>query len=153
MKQIVFALAFMSLAAAHQAQACNTNQTLKCQGTFLASGKVVLTGTAADHLADEHWDEPSEANCAATVYLTNLHNTSVRIYAVQDGSQVNYDTVASQTYRDDQNNLSGDYSKVINVTLPAGKTNAVGTLHLPNPVSYGTAMSMVTDVAISCSVR
>lgn len=147
--------ALIALTSAHQAlaQSCPAPLSLTCQGTYLASGKVVLTASVADKLADEHWDEPSEANCAATVYLTNINNTSVRVYASLEGSQVKYDSSASQVYKNDQNEEEGYYSNTLNAADKAGNAVNLGVLHLANPVSYGTSMIMVTDVAVTCTVN
>lgn len=153
MKRIVFAV-LVSVLASYQAQAsCDTNLTLICQATFLSAGKGVVTGTALDGFVDEHWDEPSLANCAATVYLTNVNNTSVRVYAQIEGSQVAIDSVAVQTYRDDQNQMSAYYSNTVNATQAVGAVNTVGVLKLANPVSYGTQMIMIDNVAVACQVK
>ena len=153
MRRLFVLATFVSLATAYNAQACNTQLKLTCQGTFLMAGQPVLTASASDNLADEHWDEPSEANCAATVYLTNLHNTSVRVYANLEGSQVSFNSMASQVYKNDQNETEAYYSNELNAADIAGKTVSLGLIHLANPVSYGPQMQMVTDVDVTCTVK
>jgi len=145
--------AFVSLTAAYSAQACDTQLALNCQATYLASGKAVLKGAASEHLADENWDEPSEANCAVTTYMTDLNNTSVRVSASLENSQVTYASLASQVYKTDQNTETADYSNTLDGRDKVGNAVNLGILHLANPVSYGTQMVMVTDVAVTCTVH
>lgn len=153
MKRLFVLATFISLATAYNAQACNTNLKLNCQGTFLSAGEIIFTANVTDSLADEHWDEPSEANCAATVYLTKLNNTSVRVYASLEGTQVNFDSSASQVYRNDQNEMEAYYSNELNKSDKLGNTAALGLIHLANPVPYGPQAQMVTDVDVVCTVK
>nr|WP_295901880.1 hypothetical protein [uncultured Bdellovibrio sp.] len=129
--------------------------TLSCQATYLSQeGKVVQAAGALTAFEDEHWDEPSLKNCAATAYVVSseVAKTSVRIYADKDlsGNQVTLSAIASQTedvVQDGQTYRYGYYSNTNEASSVVGATLNLGTLRLAKPVGN------ITDVAVTCTVK
>src|SRR5437868_1168222 len=98
MTVVALSFASISFASISFAQSsCNTQLTLTCEATYKAEYQDMETLTGSSEFSDENWDEPSLANCAATVYF-KTGTTSVRVYAQKDlyTNTVNADSNASQ---------------------------------------------------------
>lgn len=132
-----------------------TNLTLSCEASYVQNGAVVTTAAGTDKLADEHWDEPSEKNCAATAYIRNeavAPHTSVRIYAQKDlaTNNVQFESVASQVLdivKNGQTVRTADYSNYANANSTVGSALTLGVLHLPQ--TFGGA----SDIVVKCVVK
>jgi phosphoribosylaminoimidazole carboxylase (NCAIR synthetase) len=103
--------------------------------------------------ANENWDEPSMANCAATVYL-NKGDTTIRFYANKDlnsdivaisatASQIENKTVNGENVR------SAQYSNTASSYATLGMIQNMGSLTLPTPIEM--AGSTGKTVYVSCT--
>jgi hypothetical protein len=144
--------ALFLLSSVSYAADCDTQLTLRCQATYLEQGKTVQTLSQSSGLENEHWDEPSETNCAATVYFTqDLQVTSARIYAQKDltSPQVTFEADAAQVVDQTVNGQTirnAYYSNDLSVTSKVSDAANVGILHLVKPDGA------ITDIALSCVV-
>lgn len=127
---------------------CDTKLKLTCEATYKAEYQAFETLTMSDSFADENWDEPSLANCAATVYF-NTGDTSVRVYASKDlaSDAVKAESVASQV-ENEGNIRKGFYSNTTSATSAVGGALNLGTLILPKPFANG-----VSEVSVKCTVK
>lgn len=143
----------LSMASVAFAQdACNTKLTLNCEADLRAEYQSLQTLTASDVFADEHWDEPSLANCASTVYMTT-GNTTVRVSVEKDlsSNDLKINANASQItdyVQNGQKMRRGDYSNFVSASAVVGQVFLLETLKLALPLANG-----VTDVNVKCVVK
>jgi hypothetical protein len=133
-------------------ETCNTKLSLTCEATYQTEYQALETLKASDSLADENWDEPSLANCAATVYL-KTGNTSVRVHASKDlnNNTVTANSVASQIedhMKNGQVVREGFNSNFASATSVVGGTLDLGTLKLARVLPNG-----VSEVSVKCTVK
>lgn len=140
--------------------ACDGNLVLSCEATAAGKG----SGAGAANFADENWDEPSLANCAATAYITieksgptEVAGTVVRIYASKDLSSNRVDLTTTAIQIEDIVNSNGEitrnayYSNTAEATTSVGGISKLDTLRLNKPVVLnGTPVS---DLQVTCTVR
>lgn len=142
----------LSIASTSFAQAaCNTQLTLTCQATYKAEYQDMETLTVSDTFADEHWDEPSLANCASSVYF-KTGNTSVRVYATADATgTVDADSSASQIEDkviNGQKVREAFFSNIEKASSVVGQGFYFNDLKLARPFANG-----VTNVTVKCIVK
>jgi hypothetical protein len=152
MKTLIAVAALFCLSSVSYAADCDTQLTLRCQATYLNQAMPMETVSQSSGLENEHWDEPSETNCAATVYFTqDLQFTSVRIYAQKDltTSQVTYDAQASQVIDQTVNGQTvrnAYYSNELSTTDKVSDSSQLGILTLVKQDGS------INDVALTCVV-
>lgn len=153
MIRFMMTLMVLSFASISFAQStCDTKLTLTCEATYKAEYQDMETLTASSSLVDENWDEPSLANCAATVYFTT-GATTVRVYATKELSNNTVTASASASHVekiviDGRSMTRADYSNFVSSKSVAGAAFDAGTLKLPRPLDNGT-----TEVSVKCVVK
>jgi hypothetical protein len=151
-RSVMTALVLSMTSVAFAQDACNTKLTLNCEADLRAEYQSLQTLTASDSFSDEHWDEPSLANCASTVYMTT-GNTTVRVSVEKDLSsnalKVNANASQITDYvQDGQKMRRGDYSNFVSANAAVGQAFSLATLKLALPLANG-----VTDVDVKCVVK
>lgn len=151
-RSVMTALVLSMASVAFAQDACNTKLTLNCESDFRAEYQSLQTLAASDAFADEHWDEPSLANCASTVYMTT-GNTTVRISVEKDLSsndlKINANTSQITDYvQNGQKMRRADYSNFVSANAVVGQVFSLETLKLALPLANG-----VTDVNVKCVVK
>ena len=125
---------------------------MSCSATFHAyDGAAEVDRSEEVNFANEAWDEPSMANCAATVYL-NRGNTTVRFYATKDLNSdiVTVSATASQL-EEGAAGRTAKYSNTASSYATLGMIQNMGSLSLPTPIMMGD--SMVKTVYVGCKTK
>lgn len=129
---------------------------LSCTSVFRAfDGAAEVVKSEVSTFGDEHWDEPSLANCAATAYM-KLDNTSVRVYVNKDldSDLMAFSATASQVEHKTINGEGvtvAEYSNTTAAYASIGMIQFVGSLSLPKPAMVGS--SMAKEVYVSCQTK